>query len=64
MSSLRGGVVLDAPRIAEAGEDVLVLVEVFDGGLVGDGQDHLSRPSSVWPIFQNLARGDALASAS
>ena len=28
-------------RVAELGEDVLVLVEVLDGGLVGDGEDDL-----------------------
>ena len=33
--------VRDLARIAELGEDVLVLVEVLDGGLVGDRQDDL-----------------------
>ena len=28
-------------RVAELGEDVLVLIEVLDGGLVGDGEDDL-----------------------
>ena len=31
----------DFARVAELGEDVLVLIEVLDGGLVGDGEDDL-----------------------
>ena len=55
---------VDLARIAELRQHVFVFVELLDGGFVGDRQHHLSRPSSVWPIFQNFARGDALASAS
>ncbi len=38
---LAGLVVGDLARVAELGEDVLVLIEVLDGGLVGDGEDDL-----------------------
>ena len=41
MDQFAGLLIGDFSRITEPGENVFVLVEIFDGGFVGDGEDDL-----------------------